>query len=67
MTSKWLRWAATAAFVLGCGLSFGTSATGSCSACFSACRTAYNACLASGQSAPVCLSQYTNCRGDCAC
>ncbi|MCC7249282.1 MAG: hypothetical protein IT473_11735 [Lysobacter sp.] len=67
MTSKWLMWAATAAFVFGSGVSFESTATGGCNPCRTACKNAYNQCLASGQPAATCLSRYTACRADCAC
>ena len=67
MKSKWLAWAAAAAFVFGTGVAFDSTATGGCNPCRLACKNAYNSCLASGQPASTCLSQYTACRADCAC
>lgn len=67
MKSKWWAWAATAAFVFGSGVSFDTTATGGCTPCRTACKSAYDQCLASGQPAATCLSRYTACRADCAC
>jgi len=67
MKSKWRNWAVAAVFVFGSGVSLNSMATGSCNACHSKCKNIYNQCLASGQPASTCLSQYVACRGDCAC
>lgn len=67
MKSKWINWAVAAVFVFGFGVPLNSMATGGCSACYSKCKTIYNQCLASGQPASTCLSQYVACRADCPC
>lgn len=67
MKKKRMSWIIVAAFVFGTGISFNTAAVGGCTLCFRACKTTYDMCLASGQSATLCMSQYTTCRLECPC